>query len=168
MVLRKLGSGAPTPPGGIVYFASKADMKTSTNILKSFLVAWLCLVSMVDLKSLPGFVLCFGEDGHIELEISVDDKCGPETRHAGTAAAFRSEDAEHCGECSDVPLFSQAMQSHFTREVAAPRPDFQPLGILFSAPEYSYSQAQPEEWRIPPAVAAHAALLSLRTVRILV
>jgi hypothetical protein len=142
-------------------------MRISANILKSLLVAWLCLVSMVDLQSLPGFVLCFGEDGHIELEISVNDRCGPETVDIGMAA-LSSQDADHCGDCADIPLFSQAMQSHFTKQAAAPRPDFQPLGILFSAPVFRYAPEAPAAWRTPPPVAASAALNSLRTVRILV
>jgi hypothetical protein len=142
-------------------------MRTSANILKFPMVAWLCLVSMVDLQSLPGFVLCFGEDGHVELEISVNDRCGPETANAGMAA-LSSRDADHCGECADIPLFSQAMQSHFARQSAAPRPDFQSLGILFSPPVFRYASEPPAAWRTPPPVAASSSLNSLRTVRILV
>lgn len=145
-------------------------MRTSAHILKSLLVAWLCLASMVDLRSLPGFVLCFGEDGHIELEISVNDRCGTETVDGGMAA-FSPQDADHCGECSDIPLFSQAMRSQSAGQAAAARPDFQPLGILFSAPDFRYAPAQPAqpvEKRAPPRAAASASLISLRTVRILV
>jgi hypothetical protein len=142
-------------------------MKTSTHIVRTLLVAWLCLVSMVDLQSLPGFVLCFGEDGHVELEISVNDRCGPETADAGMAA-FVSQDADHCGDCSDIPLFSQAMQSHFARQAAAPQPDFLPLGIPFSAPAFRYVPAPAPERQAPPSPIASASLNSLRTVRILV
>ena len=142
-------------------------MKTSTNIFKSLLVAWLCLVSMADLKSLPAFVLCFGEDGHIELEVSINNRCGPETTDVGVPA-FSSRNADHCGECSDVPLISQTMESHFSKQAAAPKPDFQPLGILFSAPDFRYAPAQPAEWPAPPPPAASPSLISLRTVRILV
>lgn len=163
----KLGSIAPMHSKAIVYFAIKSLMRIKAKIFKSLLVAWLCLVSMVEMRSLPRFVLCFGEDGHIELEISVNDRCGPETADAGTAA-FASQDADHCGECSDVPLFSQTMQGHFAREAAAPQPDFLPLGIPFSAPAFRYVPAPASAGRAPAPANAPASLASLRTVRILV
>jgi hypothetical protein len=142
-------------------------MRNQANIFKSFLVAWLCLVSMVDLQSLPGFVLCFGEDGHVELEISVNDRCGSESAGAGIAILV-SQDADHCGGCSDIPLFSQATQSHFDKQATAPQPDFLPLGIPFSAPVFRYVPAPASERRAPPPAIASASLDSLRTVRIVV
>lgn len=144
-----------------------AAMRTSAHIFRSLLVAWLCLITMADLQSLPGFVLCFGEDGHIELEIAVNDRCGPETADTGMAA-FASKDADHCGDCSDIPLFSESMQSHFESPAAAPQPDFQPLGTPFSPPSYAYALPMPSAWRNPPPPAASLSLISLRTIRILV
>ena len=142
-------------------------MQAKTKILKSLLVAWLCLVSMMDMRTLPGFVLCFGEDGHIELEISVNDRCGTETADTGMAA-FVSQDADHCGDCSDIPLFSQAMQTHIARDAAAPHPDFLPLGIPFSAPAFRYVPAPASAGYAPEPAIDTASLASLRTVRILV
>lgn len=142
-------------------------MRVTTNIFKSLLVAWLCLVSMVDPQSVPSFVLCLGEDGHIELEISVYDRCGSESSAAG-ATALVSRDADHCGDCSDIPLFSRALQSRMARESAAPRPDFLPLGIPFTAPAFRYVPAPAFGGRASAPAVASVSLASLRTVRILV
>lgn len=125
--------GPEGTPALIVYFGfgnfriqqPLAAMRTSAHYFRFLLVAWLCLISMADLQSIPGFVLCFGEDGHVELEVAVNDRCGSETANSDMAA-LASRDADHCGDCSDVPLFSDAMQSHFERPAAAPSPDFLP------------------------------------------
>ena len=56
---------------------------------------------------LSNYVLCFGEDGHIKLEIAFDGCCmhelPDECEHTETD---ESEEEDHCGDCVDLPVFA--------------------------------------------------------------
>ncbi len=72
--------------------------------------AWvlLCLACLQSLAASGStqWILCLGDDGHVELEVGIDGKCGgresawiPGTP-AGRAPSLA--DADHCGPCWDV------------------------------------------------------------------
>src|SRR3989338_10770664 len=112
-------------------------MKISAHNFKSLLVAWLCLVTALDFKAAAGFVLCLGEDGHIELENAVEDKCG------GAAGAAHSKNPvlfpvaeDHCGDCLDVRLSGIVPQSMKHRSFDYP---MSVAAVMVPAPHFSQS-----------------------------
>lgn len=60
---------------------------------------------------LSSFVLCIGQDGHIELEFAINGECtdipthDEEDDHCGNHSRF---DGDHCGDCIDLPIFASA------------------------------------------------------------
>ncbi|MDE0638427.1 MAG: hypothetical protein OXI43_21505 [Candidatus Poribacteria bacterium] len=70
-------------------------------------LVWLFIYFAIIPMQLSNYVLCIGENGHIEFEFAVNGCCAdvpsqdldfPKT----TAAA----DKNHCGECIDLPIFA--------------------------------------------------------------
>ncbi|MEO7427036.1 MAG: hypothetical protein ABI036_17745 [Fibrobacteria bacterium] len=80
-------------------------MKTPISIFKILLTLGLCLFSLIDSRSVTGWVVCLGEDGHIALESSPDGDCclpldSPISQSQFMAAAVE----DHCGGCRDIPV----------------------------------------------------------------
>lgn len=65
----------------------------------------LVLTTMVASPALSSLVLCLGSDGHVDVEYSVDGRCGPQDE-APDAAGLTHEDGEHCGTCLDFSFSS--------------------------------------------------------------
>lgn len=141
-----------------------------TNLARAFeliLITWLCAFSMADVKGIPDMVLCIGKDGHVELESVLDERCGDRESQAPENLLVPA-DENHCGECSDVPLFSAATRS-ITQKLAA-----SPLTGPRSAPALAADQRTPSAAvsaislvrTAPPSLPS--ALAAIRTVRLLV
>ena len=134
--------------------------------MKLFLSFWFFLCSVADLPWLSGAVLCFGRDGHVKLEASVNGRCGDaaEVIPAGSISMrFTVED--HCGECRDVPFFSEASRISKNRSLSASS-----LGLYPSASICLVSlKVSMDQGRLPlPCPPVLLELASLRTVRLLV
>jgi len=77
------------------------------QVYKEGIIVFLCLLVVVNLTH--GKVLCFGVDGHIELESAFHDHCS-EPDHSPVpdqivfSSIANSEICEHCGPCIDVPI----------------------------------------------------------------
>jgi hypothetical protein len=74
----------------------------------------LLMVAVSSFFSAPGLsdlVLCLGNGGHLEIEYSVDGKCGTSGHSAGSAALHASEDESHCGGCTDISIHAQAVDA---------------------------------------------------------
>ena len=78
--------------------------KTLTFIL-------VCIYSFSPFSGLEGLVVCYGDDGHIELEISVNGKCGSNFSTRTTLhnpSEYRGDsltaNQDHCGPCLDIPI----------------------------------------------------------------
>lgn len=77
-------------------------------------LAILVLVSISTLFGTPGlssFVLCLGNDGHLEVEYSVNGKCGTATKAANAVALHASHGESHCGTCTDVQIIGQSEEA---------------------------------------------------------
>ena len=79
--------------------------KRQTN--RKCIVVIVCLF-MAD-SLLQGTVLCFGADGHVELESAFHQRCNdPDHSHASDQTQFSHETdrgkGEHCGYCVDIPI----------------------------------------------------------------
>ena len=68
---------------------------------------WLFIYAAIIPMQLSNYVLCIGEDGHIEFEFAVNGCCAdvpsPDLTHPETTTA---EAEDHCGECVDLPIFA--------------------------------------------------------------
>ncbi|MCP4262104.1 MAG: hypothetical protein GY774_32080 [Planctomycetes bacterium] len=77
------------------------------QVYKKGIIVFLCLLVVGNLAH--GKVLCFGVDGHIELESAFHDDCS-EPGHSSVSGQVvlsskaDSEICEHCGPCIDVPI----------------------------------------------------------------
>ena len=84
-------------------------VKRKTSLFLIGIFVWHFLLH----TGLSGYVLCIGDDGHIAVETSLDaDACSDaDWSHADEPAIEHTEncsslDADHCGECRDIPLVS--------------------------------------------------------------
>ncbi len=82
----------------------KLDKK---QMYKKYIVVLICL-SIVG-NSAHGAVLCFGSDGHVEIEAAFHESCdhsvhssAPEKNQLSSEADH--ERGKHCGPCVDVPI----------------------------------------------------------------
>jgi len=130
---------------------------------------------MTTLFSLPGFAWCVGEDGHIEVELSVSGDCAgkafrPST-HSATADAssvyFAAEfDAEHCGPCNDFYFQAHEVISASRHDKTPPSPGLHALDSLIALtyknniqPERSFAPVSPQ--RISQAILSHQTVVLL-------
>ncbi len=68
---------------------------------------WLFVYSAVIPMQLSNYVLCIGEDGHVELEFSINGCCADiPTHHEDHTEGHSESDDNHCGDCVDLPIFA--------------------------------------------------------------
>ena len=120
---------------------------------------------------LSSYVLCIGEDGHIELEFALNGCCADAPSHdLDSSETTAAVDKNHCGECIDLPIFASlnselyvvSVQENLlathdtvpsTSSISHEVPDrFIPITTPFSV--------------IPPLI--NPTLISLRTVTLLI
>ncbi len=69
-------------------------------------IIWLFIYFAIVPMQLSQYVLCIGEDGHVEFEFSVNGCCAdvpsPDLAYPEIPAAHD----DHCGECVDLPIFA--------------------------------------------------------------
>ena len=103
----------------------RTEIKFLNNLLRStsFTKRWIvcCLLFAVTVQTLcHGVVLCFEEDGRVEIEYSagVGRKCCPPLNDKldGTSFPVLSENRrdDSCGLCTDVSLFISAEKCHWS------------------------------------------------------
>jgi hypothetical protein len=67
----------------------------------------LCFFLMDNASVMLQFVVCIGQDGHVEMEWANNNRCdGTENFPIPKAANLDAQQWDHCGDCLDVPLFS--------------------------------------------------------------
>jgi hypothetical protein len=91
-----------------------------------FLRVLICLLLLGNVPN--GLVLCFGADGHVELELASHNKC-VETDHQSSVKHSEfpgieelHQDHKHCQPCADIPILNT-----FTRGLPVPH---QRLGTI--------------------------------------
>lgn len=75
----------------------------------SFRIVLICLFiySALIPMQLSNFVLCIGEDGHFEVELSINGHCEVSPSHEQEHTHFSCHSEEdHCGDCVDLPIFA--------------------------------------------------------------
>jgi hypothetical protein len=131
---------------------------------RTFLIAFLALLFAFGTRAPAGFVLCLGSDGHVDIGVSVNDRCGPAALEAPSESEGWNAAADHCGDCSDYPLLADAgpmAQSKGSAPAATGRVWSEPLPAVL---------ARDGPVRVPyrPPPLASISLHSLRTIRLLV
>jgi len=101
----------------------KLDKK---QMYKKCFVVLICLSIAGNLAH--GTVLCFGSDGHTELESAFHERCDdPVHSYAPDQSQLSSEDeheiCKHCGPCVDIPIsIGLAKISHTSTKLNSPFP----------------------------------------------
>ena len=72
-------------------------------------LAWFLSAFIVAQGTIPGVVMCLGEDGHVEVERTLGGCCDPSRQPAAewagyVLAASESTTDDSCGSCTDSPL----------------------------------------------------------------
>ena len=86
---------------------------TKNQMYKKYIIGILCLLVVGNLAHWK--VLCFGADGHIELE-SAFHKCCEEPDHSSAPdqneLSYKAghENCPHCGPCVDMPISNDLVQ----------------------------------------------------------
>lgn len=144
-------------------------MTTFARISKSLMAAWLCLFALVDARTLPQLVLCIGEDGHVEVESAVEDRCGQsQSQPASDAPAFAAGPFDdHCGDCSDILLVS-ATAIGPKRDALASEASYAALMAAPAAVIRIGDRSAPASFRDSSPAKAPRGLAAIRSVRILV
>ncbi len=132
-------------------------------------IIWLFIYFAIIPMQLSNYVLCLGEDGHVEFEFAVDGCCAdvpsPDLAHPDTPAAHD----HHCGECVDFPIFASLNSEIYIvtleQNLLAYDTVFSTLPI---SPEISnFTSPTPTPFSvIPPLI--DPTLISLRTVTLLI
>lgn len=138
-------------------------MKKAARTLLLFLVS---AAALLNAPVLSGLVLCMGQDGHLELEYSINGRCSAGDEAAREAALHAAAGENHCGPCTDVSLIGAVEESFRSAKVTVLHAG---LDLLLPAPVPAFHLeriatvllAQP-----PPGGSPH--LPHLLTVRLLV
>lgn len=132
-------------------------------------LAFLTLVSITTFfgsPGLPNVVLCLGNDGHLELEYSVNGKCGTNSKAPQAASLLFSESESHCGPCTDVSFIGQSGNT-FRLAKGGDAPQNHSLATcpvqVFAYLDHATPGLLPQP---PPLASQH--LVHLRTIRLLV
>ena len=62
------------------------------------------------------FVLCYGADGHVALEMAAGDGCSDDSSHPEEPNVLDN----HCGPCVDIPLSSNNSAAISVKKISAP------------------------------------------------
>ena len=127
--------------------------------------------SVASLVGTHGLVLCYGADGHVEVEVAVNGGCGPFSITSDPGdfnGNLANALGEHCGPCVDVPIvFSNYDVSRHLAEIKASKAssDFVCLASQLSA--WKIQAITPS---LSPKQPSHPSfsLESLRTVVLLI
>jgi hypothetical protein len=137
-------------------------MKTPIRIFKILLTLGLCLFSLIDSRSVTGWVVCLGEDGHIALESSPDGDCCLPLDPALSEMHFQAAAAEdHCGGCRDIPVDGPSLNASLSGKAFSV-----PLinTAVFAAPHEQYVSERSSRRTFPMAPAmGELALIPIRS-----
>lgn len=108
-------------------------MKPSIRTFKSLLTLGLCLLSLIDFRSVTGWVVCLGENGHIALESSPDgDSCLPMDSAPSQAQYDVAPAGDHCGVCRDIAVDGPSLDASLSgRSFSAPQTNAPILAVLY-------------------------------------
>ena len=143
-------------------------MKTLAYTIKSLVIAWLCLFSLANIQAIPNLVLCVGQDGHIEVESASGNRCGDAVALSLAAPLIASEAGNHCGNCSDIGILSDANRSQLQKQNPGSQSELQPMGSPVSEREAQYARSPSLALWHPPSPPTAPSLLLIRSVRLLV
>ena len=113
------------------------------------------------------FVLCTGDDEHLEIEVAIDGKCVGclgEDDHGPVQMAATAAETGHCGTCTDTEISLHRISLRSSKE-------FQPAVRLVAIP--AKARFEPGPSHLPTAFFHHpigsvGAASHLKTVRLLI
>lgn len=138
----------------------------------TFIITLFCLFvySAVIPMQLSNYVLCIGEDGHVEVEFAINGSCTDIPSHDEDHDGVHSEsDDDHCGDCVDLPIFASLNSELYiisNNEV----PQLHDHPSSYTLPAYHSSNtlnlSNNHASDIPPFI--NPTLITLRTVLLLI
>jgi hypothetical protein len=106
----RIRSGTESPERWNSWFGTPSGLYILSVVSYRNIARWafrlaLVLTSLVASPALSSLVVCLGDDGHLEVEYSVDGRCGS---HQGEheSSNLTHEQAGHCGTCLDFSISS--------------------------------------------------------------
>jgi hypothetical protein len=140
-------------------------VKFLQKIIRSAVLGVVSLSSLFGAQGSSSLVLCMGNDGHLELESSVNGKCGTVPKAEQATAMHASDTESHCGTCMDVTLIGSYNDSiRSTNEFFAP--ELKALAY-YEIPLFQIDRATAGLLPMPPPL-ENLHLVQLRTVLLLV
>lgn len=132
-------------------------------------IIWVFIYFAIIPMQLSNYVLCIGEDGHVEFEFSVNGCCAdvpsPDLDHPETPAARD----HHCGECVDLPIFASLNSELYLVSSQENLPTHNSVLSVSLIPQEKVNSSIPTPTPfsvIPPLI--DSTLISLRTVTLLI
>ena len=130
-------------------------------------LVWLFVVPQLLLLGLGGkLVVCFGSDGHVQIEVAAGDCCdepGVGEQDGSRSADELDEGAlEHCGPCTDVEI---AMVRDVSPEFMGDAPSLPPVLPPTTMPEPVRPRSEARILLRPPSVAPQLAHLRVTVIR---
>jgi hypothetical protein len=115
------------------------------------MVLLICLLIIGNLAQ--GTVLCFGADGHVEIESAFHERCTTPTHapHAEPQQLSRwvaHEKGDHCGPCIDIPISTTPVK--ITRLLKKPNSVFSAPVTTVIASAYPSDPLAPVAFNVPP------------------
>ncbi|RKU11093.1 hypothetical protein C6501_13215 [Candidatus Poribacteria bacterium] len=131
---------------------------------------WLFIYFAIIPMQLSNYVLCIGEDGHVEFEFAVNGCCADAPSHDLDHPEIPAAPDDHCGECIDLPIFASLNSELYVVSVqeyllSTHSPVSSTSSISHEVPDTFIPTTTPFSI-IPPLI--DPTLISLRTVTLLI
>lgn len=144
--------------------------KSKATIPLILLLIYSALIPM----QLSNYVLCIGEDGHVEFEFAVNGCCAKVHPHdlGHTEATFTEvpiADEDHCGECVDIPIFTSLNSELYIVSAQEIEATDSPISTISRiTPKTCISNIINQSPHLPISLLFNPTLILLRTVILLI
>jgi disulfide oxidoreductase YuzD len=104
---------------------------------EKYVIIFFCLLIVGNLANWK--VLCFGADGHIELESAFHERCDDPKHNTASdlkilSSQTNQEICKHCGTCVDIPISNELVQIYKSAQKSNPKFPVQ-TAYMFIEPE---------------------------------
>jgi len=113
-----------------------------------------------------GYVLCFGQDGHVAMEAALEGSCGPGQPCGVPIEEGKSLEEEHQAACLDIPPEYEAVLKRHDLQLDLPSPQLLFLTVtktndLAGPPLYQPKPFPRETMRVSQTLRAHRTVVLL-------
>ncbi len=108
---------------------------------EKFVIIFSCLLIVGNLTHWK--VLCFGADGHIELESAFHERCDDPKHNTASdlnvlSSQTKQEICKHCGTCVDIPISNDLVQISKTPQKLNPKFPVQTAYMFIETEKLNY------------------------------